>query len=587
MQTRAATYDYKNKFVLNQRGGTIVINNSTNREQVKISQHSGSNISISNFVNSELATNNKQTKVANDEFRTIGHSLNTSIGQERTVHVGENSYEFIGYNPDLTGRQIGVHYRWREDYRQVASWNSEFDVFRGGYSKPNGITTPQVGSRATNPDLKFNAKALVNTTSKVTPTPLRKSNLDQVWRYTNVANRNQPSAQSVVPSVGDVSQAFGKFGTNAPGILQFGASVSSATEGGSWVLNKQKNVKIIAEVVNNLYLPVEDPGDLVELPPKKLLPLEARMGKNGDSILSVKRHKVECIGVMTNNYPSVRIDDYGRSQPTEVGVSGTRLIKHHDYVPHVEDISNDENFPCGNYTLTVGNKYNVMVGSGGIQVNTTGAMTLGCTSLRAACTRVDLNASHGIVLGSASHIDIYSPKIHLRSRRQVLVDTSLGVTNNATVGGGLYVEGELFTHHVTAPLEIQQTENTECWGYLPWDTKKICGWAQMKTTTVIGRVSITVYYFNGLTNVPLTYTRNVYGSGAYVPVYGSNVHDTVRLYPHSHHFHNLPLRLTETNKALRNRAANEGINIASFANRALKMDHRRKTAWKDPGPRTE
>ena len=42
---RVQAEDWQNKFTLNQRGGTIDINNSTNREAVNISQYSGSNIS--------------------------------------------------------------------------------------------------------------------------------------------------------------------------------------------------------------------------------------------------------------------------------------------------------------------------------------------------------------------------------------------------------------------------------------------------------------------------------------------------------------------------------------------------------------
>jgi hypothetical protein len=595
MNTRADTYEYRNRFVFNQRGGTFMINNSTNRELVKISHHSGSNIAFTNFTTTELATTNKQTKVINDEFRTVGNHNNLSVGGDNVLRVGENNYEFIGYSAKATGlaeqRQIGVHYRWQSEFKTIAQWNGEFDVMRGGYSFPGGTNTPQTGSRAKNPDLKFKVKALDNTTSEVKPVPIRDSKKNQVWTYTNVANRNQREAVQISPTIDNIKQAFGRYGTYAPGIIKFGASKSSATEGGNWVVNSAKNEKIYNYLINTLYKIDDpekpDPGDYGDLPAKRLFPLEARMGRyGGDSLTTIRRNKIETIGILINSYPSIRIDEYGRSQPTEIGVSEKRVIKHHDFVPHVEDVSSEENFPGGSYTLTVGNKYNVLVGSGGIQMSTTGGLLVASTTLRAACTQIDLNASHGIILGSPSHIDIYSPKIHFRSRRQILADSSLGVTNNLTVGGGLFVEGELFTNHITAPLEIQQTESTEAWGYLPW--KRHCAWAYMDPRTTIGTVRITVYitYPDGRI-VPFTYTAGVKGSGAYVKAFGSNQHDTVRLYPHEHHFHNLPLRLTESNKALRNYASREGINYSTYAVQARKMDHRRKTKWKDPGPRED
>ena len=45
-----------------------------------------------------------------------------------------------------------------------------------------------------------------------------------------------------------------------------------------------------------------------------------------------------------------------------------------------------------------------------------------------------------------------------KNNRQILVDGNLGVNQNVVIGGGLHVEGELSVHHITAPVEIQETE---------------------------------------------------------------------------------------------------------------------------------
>ena len=72
---------YRNRTVLNQRGGAIVINNTTDNESLHISQRSGSNILLNNVSNSEFATNNKQTLVLNDKFDTIkGDSSEFVVG---------------------------------------------------------------------------------------------------------------------------------------------------------------------------------------------------------------------------------------------------------------------------------------------------------------------------------------------------------------------------------------------------------------------------------------------------------------------------------------------------------------------------
>ena len=52
-EEKVVDFNYRNKTVINQRGGTVEINNSTDREELKLSQFSGSNITLNNLVNSE------------------------------------------------------------------------------------------------------------------------------------------------------------------------------------------------------------------------------------------------------------------------------------------------------------------------------------------------------------------------------------------------------------------------------------------------------------------------------------------------------------------------------------------------------
>jgi hypothetical protein len=70
---------YKNRMIINQRGGSIDIDNTTEQEKVKISHRSGSNISMTNVANVELATNNKQSNTVNDSYETVGNDKSTFI----------------------------------------------------------------------------------------------------------------------------------------------------------------------------------------------------------------------------------------------------------------------------------------------------------------------------------------------------------------------------------------------------------------------------------------------------------------------------------------------------------------------------
>ena len=124
----------------------------------------------------------------------------------------------------------------------------------------------------------------------------------------------------------------------------------------------------------------------------------------------------------------------------------------------------------------------------------------------------------------------------------------MGVKNNLIVGGGLSVEGELYCQHITAPLEVQQTEDTTVFGKFATDTNR---------TLVIGEAEI---------------------GGVYYPVYALANDDLIINYPHSHHFNNLPLRLTKANKDVRRFAQNEKINTHNNISQSLPQVHEKKQA---------
>jgi hypothetical protein len=256
------------------------------------------------------------------------------------------------------------------------------------------------------------------------------------------------------------------------------------------------------------------------------------------------------VGAIFNDYPSIRIDTKGRSQPIEIVVSASGAFKNHDYIPIVEDIDNSSTFPCGNENKTVGNKYNLNVGSGGINLKTTGSIELGGSNLKMGFQKANISATHGIHLHSESVVELVSLKsISLRTNRQVYIESSLGVKNNTIIGGGLYTEGEVYLHHITAPIEIQQTLDT----------------------TLYGR-------FNCVAPRTLPIGEVFDPEWGWLTVYALANDNLIVNYPHSHHFPNLPLRLTSSNSDVRKFASNERINTHGAISTALAQKHERRTA---------
>lgn len=523
---------YKNRTVINQRGGSIDIDNSTEKEKIQISHRSGSNLNFTNIVTSELASNNKQLIVINDNYKTVGGTDSEYTVKDKIERVGENSYSFKGTYGDS---EIDAFKSWKNAYKTIANANSRFKINRGGASFPNGPITDLNGTRAGNPTLNQIIFPVENEFGGYVKTPYRNSTKDEVVDYEPMPYRGTAPASAKNVTAPDVDEAAGINGSSAPGVLEFGPSQSSSTESGSWNINSE-SANIIDSIKN--------------LQEQTLNAIEASMGNGGDDISFVKRNKSDTVGAIFNDYPSIRIDTKGRSQPIEIVVSSTGSFKNHDYIPVVEDIDNSSTFPCGNENKTVGNKYNLNVGSGGINLKTTGAIELGGSNLKMGFQKVNISALHGIHLHSDSIVELVSLKsISLRTNRQVYIESSLGVKSNTIIGGGLYTEGEVYLHHITAPIEIQQTLDT----------------------TLYGR-------FNCVAPRTLPIGEVFDPEWGWLKVYALAEDNLIVNYPHSHHFANLPLRLTTSNSDVRKFASNERINAHGAISTALAQKHERRLA---------
>lgn len=526
---------YKNRFIINQRGASIDIDNTTEQEKLKLSQRSGSNISMTNVVNSELATNNKQVNVVHDSFETVGNDKLEYVVNNRTIRTGSTTYELKGFSNKT---QLDAFQDWKDAYSDIAEINAEFRILRGGKSYPNGTETSQSGSRADNPVIGSSVFSVENKFNGYSGVPVRRSGEDEVSSYVTVPDRGRTVGGTTREiRKEDVEQGAGNLGSKAPGVVEFGPEVSAATEDGTWGEN------VDSQHIRDLFVSAQPLLNIAE----------EQMGDGGDEILTIKRHRYEQIGAVFNDFPSIKIDDKGRSQPLEMLVSETGAFKNHDYVPHVEEVDNSSNFPCGNDDKVIGNRMSRVVGSGGIHLKTTGAMELGGSNLKVGFKRANINASHGIQIASESFVEIQSLKsITLRTNRQVYVECALGVRGNLVVGGGAYVEGELYCHHITAPLEVHQTQDTITFGQFSTESPR---------SMMIGECLI---------------------GGAYYPVFAMPTENIIVNYPHSHHHNGIPMRLTKANKDVRNFAARENINAHNNIAQSLPQNHERKLAQVSP-----
>ena len=558
----AAENQYRNKSVQSSRGGYIEHNNTTGEEGINIGTYGGSNWYSNENVTSALNTNNQQEKTNNDSFQEIKNNKNRFTGGDSVERTVKDTYSYKGFG---TQEEIDAVAEWRDQYRPLAEKNAQFNLLRGGESFPGTPPTPLVGARGPNPTISQEAYEREDVFPEYyAPTVGFEfdgvSDGRTIGPYAEVAEgeeiepvfhelRRTPEGEPVeVPGVNLIGAPLdaGQLYVRNPSIAdieatnpKYGPYISAATEAGTFAANPA-HLSLDQEIVN--------------FERTTGLPLEQKMGDGGSTTDFTFRNKLEVVGAKVNEYPAVRIDPEGTSEPSEVIVGEDSTFVNVDSVPHVEEVDNDKAFPVGNYELVVGNKYGIKVGSGGVELKTSGAIEIGASTYKLAANKVNIQSSSGINITSESSVLLQSSRnISFRSNNQILIEPGLGVRDNLIVGGGISVGGETYLQHVTAPAELQQTEETHVFAKLLEGLEFECEIVTEGNAFVAGRTPVT-------------------GSGKLKLKANSN-DNFVECYPHSHHFKNLPLRLTESNSGVRIIARAENINTPGMKTPAQAVSH--------------
>lgn len=273
-------------------------------------------------------------------------------------------------------------------------------------------------------------------------------------------------------------------------------------------------------------------ADTVEQQAQALAAAEAKLGFGGNFIETITKHKFVNVGLVFNSFASTRynLTDKTVSKVRNVISSGTELQT--EDIPLIEYTHIDD-MPGGNYNVSVGNRYSLLVGSGGIDIKTTGPVNLGGTIMALAGKQVNIASSDDTNIDGGTNLSVIAEimTIRTRNRQQVVVDDNLGVSRNVVIGGGAYINGETYLQHVTAPYEFQVTESTTITDSGGWEiTGTLTGTSTPASTTSPWGIQI----------------RNVTLRGGVLKI----------VQPHTHYFKNLPLTLLQSPEAVRNQAAN-------------------------------
>ena len=552
------TYDessevYRGKFVINQKGGVLEIVNTDNKEQLKLTHYSGSFKEFNNHANIELATENDQKLVLGDSFETTKGHWSSFIGKDLDHIVKGNIHRKVGkLDPSL-------YQDWREIAGEIAEVKQLFEIKRTEYKEDGMLYFKQA------PGLRESSARQSKTgTPGACPVcsgprgPALKSHWAQDEYFAPQTNfihitpayafrQRNTTGGFIAQNTSGVKRSHGSGGHifNAQCPVCNGSTRSPSTMHGMWVNEPLKSELKFKKFVKDRF--------------KQLIDIEKQLGEGGSEIINIAKHKVETIGLVMNDFGSLRVDPIGKMYRDKVILMPGGVLNSQAPSPLIEYVHVDD-LPGGSYTLNVCNRFNVQVGAGGISMKSYGPVDISGTITNITGEQVNMTSQSEVNIDGGKRLTLVADilSIRQRNREQVLVDSSLGVTQNVLIGGGLHVEGELSCNHITAPVEIQQTEPVQLYGRLLRDMKfKVNIEFPIGSRTPGVAVEGTQTSLAGtVTNCLLQVTED---SDHITPDGG------IQMYDHFHPFKNVPLSLKDSNEEVRRSVDNINDNERSPA----------------------
>ena len=299
------TETYRNKYVINQKGGTIEIVSTDNREALKLTHYSGSFKEFNNEVNIEFATSNNQKLVQGDEFFTVKGTKNDYVGRDFDQIINGDYYKKIG------NLNSGVQTQWRDLMESISDAKQLFEIKRA-----NSITDVN--------DFIKKTSASQARSGTFGPCPLcsAPTDTDRIWDNSyafasvtqnfvyNKTVSKFPHPQEV-GSINDETNSKLIYPSTSSSFLGSGScpicggsGESPSSYNGTWDVEDKDTL-----IIDNFRLKVKD-----------LIELEKQLGLGGSEIINITKHKVENIGLIYNDFPSTRIDEVGKIDNYEVSV---------------------------------------------------------------------------------------------------------------------------------------------------------------------------------------------------------------------------------------------------------------------------
>lgn len=426
---------FRSKSFINSNKHSIELIDTDLKEIMKFTHYSGSFKEFNNIATIELAVKNDQKLVLGDQFLTVQKNKSEYIKNHNELIVGGDRYLTIGETKKSIVEEIVKIHKEIHNYKRL------FDTQRAKYGEtPNEVSTLQTrsGQFKKCPVCKGNpytsspwieapkhlASCLKDGNSFAPPTQTTPPNQGQIGYYKGI---KCPSCNGTVRSIG-------------------GVGYSPSSEDGTFTLEPKKISGGEMDVKISSLIP-------------KITEYEKQLGLGGDEIINVSMSKIETIGTVMNDLESYRIDPIGKLKIDGCWVAPEGTFESFKPSPHVEYVDIVD-IPGGDYVLTAMNKYKLLVGSKGINIQTTGPIDIYGSIVNITGEQLNISSKNEIVVDGGERLSLRARKITLLpvEHNPVVIEGQLHVTRNTIIEGGLMLEGEAALLHVTAPLEWQETE---------------------------------------------------------------------------------------------------------------------------------
>ena len=523
---------YQNSSVITSRSGTIVMNHSEGREHIIIGAYSGSQLTLNGPGVTLFSPNNSQHHTINDSFKSVGKDDSTYVKGVHYIRAEKGVNIVVG---DTNAITTNAYQQWNKEVSDYATLNCSPDE-----KKPVRLVYPSVPVEDV-PEINKGAKITKSPNSAITQIQ-SKSQSGQTPN--NVAIPGD--ALTKKPSLGFIKDLVTKSIQNA---------ISDAKKLADNTVNAIKNIpkipqafaKNLGEESPSTEGATAEPGptpeqraDAASATQKQLVDIESQLGEGGDYVICASRNMRFVCGAAVNNNPQAYVDLTGRQVPAGTCITENGVTTVPAAAPKLVEVDNHSYFPCGHFTLEVGNGFNVKTGGGGINLSTCGTLNLQTDSIVKIGALQTVIGGKDIVIAGDTNVSISSPNLNLTSDTQIFLNGNVGVNQNLIVQGGGYFDGNLTCNSITAPQEIQQT--------LIGFTKEGALGFLRNSGIITGKITIKQIEQNDQP-VDATFDFEILLDQQDEPV--------VELLPHGHEFPNIPLQLVRgspgvnANQALR------------------------------------